>query len=142
MTKGEDFFKNANCKHRHRSAMSNSACCDLKSGGNILKLHDNCPNPKFNCQKAITFTQHQNIIEGGSIKSQLQKIIRGTQTAGNKFLQPAINATAPFMGMPVSAKTQIPKVGEATTNFLKSISGGKILSLTDMHRNGSRFRVM
>ena len=142
MTKSEDFIKNAKCKHRHRSAISNSAWCDLNSKGNILKLHDKCPNPKFNCQKAITFTPQQNMLERRSIKSKLQKIIRGTQTAGNKFLQPAINATAPFMGMPVSAKTQIPKVGQATTNFLKSISGGKILSLTDMHRNGSRFRVM
>ena len=44
--------------------------------------------------------------------------------------------------MAVSAKTKNPKVGQATTNILKSISGGKILSLTDMHGNGLRLKVM
>ena len=52
--------------------MSNSAWCDLNSEGNILKLHDKCPNPKCNCQKIITFTPHQYMLEGGSIKSKLQ----------------------------------------------------------------------
>ena len=82
------------------------------------------------------------MLEGGSIKSKLQKIFRGTQTAWNKFLKPAVNIASPFIGMAVSAKTKNPKVGQATTNILKSISGGKILSLTDMHGNGLRLRVM
>ena len=114
---------------------------DLKS--NILRLHDKCPNPKCNCQKIITFTPNQYMLEGGSIKSKLQKIFRKTQTAWNKFLKPAINATAPFIGMAVSAKTKNPKVGAATTNILKSISVGKNLSPTDMHSGaGLRLRVM
>ena len=75
-------------------------------------------------------------------KKQTSKILKGTQTAWNKFLRPAINATAPFIGMAVSAKTKNPKVGQATTNILKSISGGKILSLTDMHGHGLRLKVM
>ena len=29
MTRGQDFIKNAKCSHGHRSAMSNSAWCDL-----------------------------------------------------------------------------------------------------------------
>ena len=90
----------------------------------------------------ITFTPHQYMLEGGSIKSKLQKNFRGTQIAWSKFLKPAINATAPFIGMPVSAKTKNPKVGQATTNIIKSTSGGKILSLTDMHGNGFRLKVM
>ena len=98
--------------------------------------------PKCNCQKIITFTPKQFVLEGGSIKNKLQKIFRGTQTAWNKFLKPAINATAPFIGMAVSAKTKNPKVGQATTNILKSISGGKILSLTDLHGNGLRLKFM
>ena len=65
------------------------------------------------------------MLESGSIKSKLQKIFRGTQTAWNKFLRPAINATAPFIAMAVAAKTKNPKVGQATTNILKSISGEK-----------------
>ena len=101
-----------------------------------------CPNPKYNCQKIITFTPHQYMLEGGSIKTKLQKIFKGTQTSWNEFLKPAINATAPFIGMAVSAKTKNSRVGQATTNILKSISRGKILSLTDMHGHGLRLRVM
>ena len=142
MTRGEDFIMKGRCKNEHCSSMSNSTWTDLNSQGNILKLHDKCPKPKCGCQKIITFTPHQYMLEGGSIKSKLQKIFKGTQTAWNKFLKPAINTTAPFIGMTVSAKTKNPKVGQATTNILKSISGGKILSLTDMHGRGLRLKVM
>ena len=122
--------------------MSNSAWTDLNFKGNILNLNDKCPNPNCGCQKIITFTPHQCILEGGSNKSKLQKIFRGTQTAWNKFLKPAVNVAAPFIGMAVSVKTKNPKVGKATTNFLKSTSGGQILSLTDMHGRGLRLEVM
>ena len=44
--------------------------------------------------------------------------------------------------MAVSAKTKNPKIGRATTNILKSVSGGKILSLTDIHGRGLRLKVM
>ena len=142
MTKGEGFIKRGKFKNKHCSAMSNSGWCDLNSKGDILKLHDKCPNPKCNCQKITTFTRQQYMLEGGSIKGKLQKIFRGTQTAWNKFLKPAVNVAAPFIGMAVSAKTKNPKVGQATTNILKSISGGKILSLTDMNGRGFRLKVM
>ena len=110
MTRGDDFIKKDDVK-KHCSVLSNAAWSDLNSQGNILKTHDKCPNPKCNCQKIVTFTPHQYMLEGGSIKSKLQKIFKGTQTACNKFLKPAINATAPFIGMAVSAKTKTPKVG-------------------------------
>ena len=84
--------------------MSNSAWCGLYSKENVLKLHDKRPYPKCNYQKIITFTPHQYMLEGGSIKIKLQKIFAGTQTAWNEILKPAINATAPFIGMAVSAK--------------------------------------
>ena len=54
MTRGEDFMKKGRCKNKHCSTMSTSAWTDLNSQGNILKLHDKCPNPKCNCQKIIT----------------------------------------------------------------------------------------
>ena len=142
MTRAESFMKRGKCSKNHCSSMSNQAWTDLNSQGNILKLHDKCPNPKCGCQKIIIFTPHQYMLEGGSIESKLQKIFKATQTAWNKFLKPAINATAPFIGMAISAKTNNPKVGQATTNILKSISGGKILSPTDMHGRGFRLRVM
>ena len=142
MTRAESFMKKGKCSKNHCSSMSISAWTDLNSQGNILKLHDKYPNPKWGCQKIITFTPHQYMLEGGSIKSKLQKIFKGTQTAWNKFLKPAINASAPFIGMAVSAKTENAKVGAATTNILKSLTGGKVLSLTDMHGNGLRLKVM
>ena len=61
------------------------------------------------------------MIEGGSIKCKLQDIFKGTQTACTKFLKQVVNVAAPFIGMPVSAKTKNPKIGQATTNILKSM---------------------
>ena len=142
MTRGKDFIKNAKCTHGHRSAMSNSAWCDLNINCTVLKLHDMCHNPKCKCEKQITFTPKQFQFQGGSIKSKLQKFFRGTQTAWNNFLKSAVNVAAPFIGMAVSAETKNPKVGAATTKILRSISGGKILNLTDMHGRGLRLKVM
>ena len=59
--------------------MSNSGWCDSTSKGAILKQHDKCPNPECNCQKVIIITPHQYMLEGGSIKSKLQKIFRETK---------------------------------------------------------------
>ena len=81
MTRGEDFIKKGRCTNERCSAMSNSAWTDLNSQGNVLKLHDMCPNPKCNCQKIITLTPHLYMLEGGSIKFKLLKIFKGTQTA-------------------------------------------------------------
>ena len=106
MTKGENFIKRGKCKYNHCSSMSNSAWTDLNSKGNILKLPDKCPNPKCGCQKIITFTPHQYMLEGGSIKSKLQKFFKGTKKAWDKSLKPAVNVAAPFIGMAVSAKTK------------------------------------
>ena len=142
MTRGQDFIKNAKCSHAHRSAMSNSAWCDLDKNCTVLKLHDMCHNPKCKCQKQITFSPNKFQLEGAGFKNTMKKIFRGSQTAWNKFLKPALNMASPYIGIAVSAKTKNPKIGAATTNQLKSISGGKILSLTDLHGNGLRLKVM
>ena len=142
MTKGQDFIKTGKRTHGHCSAISNSAWCDLNKNCTVLKLHDFCHNPKCKCQKQITFSPNQFQLEGAGFKSTMKKIFKGSQTAWKKFLKPAVNVAAPFIGMAVSAKTKNPKVGQATRNILKSISVGKILSLTDMHGNGLRLRVM
>ena len=63
----------------------------------------------------------------------MKKIFKGNQTAWKKLLKPAVNIASPYIGMAVSAKTKNPQIGKATSDILKSISGGKILSLTDMH---------
>ena len=142
MTRGQDSIEKGKCKKNLCPTLSSAAWTDLNSQGNILKLHDKCPNPKCNCQKSIAFTPHQYMLEGGSIKSNLQKIIKGTKTAWDKFLKPALNMASPFIGTAVSARTKILKIGQAATNISKSISGGKTKSLTDMHRRGLRLKVM
>ena len=86
MTKGEDFVERGKCKNNQCSSMSNSAWTDLNSKGNILKVHDKCLNPKCGCQKIITFTPHQYMLEGGSIKSKLRKFSEGQKKLGLVFL--------------------------------------------------------
>ena len=122
--------------------MSNNAWTDLNSQGNILKLHDKCPNPKCGCQKIITFTPHQYMLEGGSIKSKLQKNFRGIKKAWDKFLKPGLKIATPLISAAVVAKTKNPQTAQIMNNILKTLTGGKFLSLTDMHGNGLRLKVM
>ena len=51
--------------------MSNSTWCDLNKDCNILRLRDKCPNPKSGCQKIITYTPRQYMLEGRSIRNML-----------------------------------------------------------------------
>ena len=142
MTRGQDFIKNDNCTHGHRSAMSNSAWCDLNKNCTVLKLHDMCHNAKCKCQKQITFTPNQFQLEGGPIKSKLQKIFRGTASAWNKFIKPGLKMATPLISAAVAAKTKNPQSAQVANTILKSLTGGKILSLTDMHGRGLRLKVM
>ena len=122
--------------------MSNSAWCDFNKNCTVLKLHDMCHNPKCKCQKQITFSPNQFQLEGAGFKNTMKKIFKGSQTARNKFLKPTINTLAPVIGRAVGAKSKNAKVGAATTTILKSLTGGMILSLTDMHGRGLRLKVM
>ena len=133
MTKGEDFERRGKCENGHCSSLSNSAWTDLNTNGTPLKLHDMCPNGRCKCQKQISFTPKQFQLEGSGFKNKMKKFFKDSQKAWDKFLKPAVNVAAPFIGMAVSAKTKNPKVGQATTNILKTISGGavKIGELTD-----------
>ena len=119
MTRGEDFIKRGRCKNKHCSAMSKSACCDFKSKGYIIKLHDKCPNPNRGCQKNITFTPHQYMLEGGSIKSKLQKNFRETKKAWNSFIKPGLKIATPLISAAVAAKTKSPQSAQITTVILK-----------------------
>ena len=123
--------------------MSNSAWSDLNGKGNILKLHDKCPIPKCCCQKFITFTPHQYMLEGGSIKSRLQKIFRGTKKAWDSFIKPGLKMATPLISAAVAAKTKNPQSAQVANSILKSLTGGKISSLTDVHSGaGLILRVM
>ena len=142
MTKGQDFIKNAKCTHGHRSAMSNSAWCDLNKNCTVLKLHDMCHNPKCKCQKQITFTPNQFQLEGSGFKSTMKKIFKESQTGWNKILKPALKIATPLISAAIAAKTKNPQSAQVTNSILKSLTGCKILSLTDMHGNGLRLKVM
>ena len=69
-------------------------------------------------------------------------MFRGTEKAGNNFLKPALNMASPYIGMATSARTKNPQTGKATSDILKTVSGCKSVSLTDMHRQGLRLKVM
>ena len=84
-----------------------------------------CHNPKCKCQKQFTFSPNQFQLEGAGFKNTMKKIFKCSQTASNKFLRPTINTLAPFIGMAVRAKSKNKQFGAATTNFLKSLTGGK-----------------
>ena len=101
-----------------------------------------CHNLKCKCRKQTTFSPNQFQLEGAGFKNTMKKIFKGSETAWNKFLKPTLNIASPYIGMSVCAKTKNPEIAQATTNILKSISGGKILSLTDFHVNDLRLRVM
>ena len=139
MTRGENFIRKGKCKNKHCSSMSSSAWTDLNSKGNILKIHDKCPNSKCNCQKVIYFTPHQNMLEGGSVKPKLQKSFRGKKKAWDSFIQPGLKMATPLIS---AAKTKNPQTAQLTISILKSLTSGKIFSLTDLHGNGLRLKVM
>ena len=142
MSRAQNFMQKGKCKNNHCSSMSNSAWTDLNSKANMLKLIDKCPNPKCGCQKIITFTPHQYMLEGGSIESKLQKIFRGTKKAWDSFLKPGLKMATPLLSAAVAAKAKNPQSAQVTNKILNLLRGGKLLSLTDIHGNGLRLKVM
>ena len=77
--------------------------------------------------EAKNFTPEQFQLERGGFKNTMKKIFKGSQKSWNSFLKPTINPLSPVIGMAVGAKSKNKQAGQATTNILKSISGGKIL---------------
>ena len=118
--------------------MSSSASCDLNSKSDILKVHDMCPKPKCKCRKQNFFTLRQFQPAGSGFKIKIRRSFPGTQTTWNKLSKPASNIASPYIGMPVLAKIKNQKLGEATSNILKSIPGGETSSPTDTQGNGLR----
>ena len=84
-----------------------------------MKLHDKCPNPKGGCQKIMTFTPHQYMLEGGSIKSKLQNVFRGTRKAWDSFIKTGLKMATPLISATVSAKTKNTQSAQVTNSVLK-----------------------
>ena len=78
------------------------------------------------------------MLECGSIKNKLQKSFRGTKKAWESFIKTGLKVATPLIRAAVAAKTKNPQSAQVTNSILKSLRGGKILSLTDMHGRGLR----
>ena len=48
----------------------------------------------------------------------------------------------PLISAAVAVKRKYPQSAQVTNNILKTLTGGKVLSLTDMHGNGLRLKVL
>ena len=101
-----------------------------------------CHIPKCKCQKQINFSRNQFQLEGAGFKNTMKKIFKGSQTAWNRFLKPALKIATPIISAGVAMRTKDPQSAQLKSNILKSLTGGKILSLTDMRGNGLRLKVM
>ena len=99
-------------------------------------------NPNCNCQKQITFTPTQFQLEGVSSENTMKKMFKGTEKMWNNFIKNGLKIATPIISAGVAAKTRNPQSAQITNNFLKSLTGGRVLSLTDHQENGLRLNVM
>ena len=82
------------------------------------------------------------MLEGGSVKCKLQKVYRGTKKAWDSFIKPGLKMATPLKSAAVAAKTKNTQSAQITNSNLKSLTGGRILNLTDMHGHGLSLKVM
>ena len=60
----------------------------------------------------------------------------------NNFIKPGLKNATPIISAGVAAKAKKPHSAQITSNILKSLTGGKILSLTYVHGNGLRLKIL
>ena len=137
---GEKSQKSAKSKN-HSSPMSNLSWCDLNNKGNLLKVHDMCPYHKCECQKQLTFTPNQFQLEGAGFKNTIKRNFKGTEKVWNNFNKPGLKEGSPIVSAGVAAQTKNPQVAETTSNNSRSLTGGKVISLTDVYGLGLRLKV-
>ena len=66
--------------------MNNSASGHSSGKCTVLRLHDMCHNPKFKCEKQITFTPKQIQLEGNGFKNTKKKFSRELKNCGVDLL--------------------------------------------------------
>ena len=71
------------------------------------------------------------MLEGGSMKSKLQKFFKGIKKVWDSFIKPGLKLATPLISAAVAAKTKNPQSAQITNIILKTLTSGKILSLTD-----------
>ena len=101
-----------------------------------------CPNFRFLCQKQITLTPNQYQLEGVGFKKYNWKLVlRGSKKKWNRFIRCGLKKTSPINSAGATGKTKNPQVGEVSSFFSRSKTGGKNYSLTDMSGNGLGLKV-
>ena len=121
--------------------MSNPAKCGLTTKADILNLHDFCHGPECKSQKHTTFTPRQFQLDGSGFRNTMKIIFEGNEKIWNIFIKPGLKIATPIISAGVAAKTKEPQSAEIASNILKSLTYGKILSLTDMYANRLRVKV-
>ena len=74
------------------------------------------------------------------LKVNYKKLFK--RKAWDSFIEPSLKMATPLLSTAVAAKTRNPQSAQITNNILKSLTGGKIFSLTDMHGGGLKLKVM
>ena len=101
-----------------------------------------CVKSGCKCQKQLTFSPEQYQLEGGSIENKMEKFLQRDGKNLEKTFRTGFENSMTMYRAAISVKRKRQhKIGEATSTILKSISGGKILSSTDMLANGLIFEV-
>ena len=78
MTTGEIFQKKAKYEHGFCSPMSNLPWIDLRNGFNVLRLHDVCGKSGCKCQKQLSSSSRQYMLESSGFGNISQNIFEGT----------------------------------------------------------------
>ena len=76
------------------------------------------------------------------LRGNYKKILGGQKKAWDGFIKPGLKMATPLISAAVAAKTMKPQSAQIRNNIFQSLTCGKILSLTDMHGQGLRLRVM
>ena len=72
------------------------------------------------------------MLDVGSIGSRLRKTFRGTEKAGDSFIQPGLKMATQLISAAEAAKTRSPQSAQITNINILLLTGGEILSLTDL----------
>ena len=88
------------------------------------------------------FTPIQFQLEGSGVEDTMRKIFKRTEKMWNNFIKPGLQVATPNLSAGVGANTKNPQSAQLMSDILKSLTGGKVLSLTDVHGNGLGLKVM
>ena len=100
------------------------------------------PQSKLQLTKPIISTPKQFQLEVSGFQNTKKKVFRGFEKLCNNFIKPGLKLATPIISAGVAGKTKNPQSAQIFSNFLKTLTGGKILSLTDMHGRGLCLKAM